>query len=68
MKKFDQHFLGQTQEFFQRFQFNRRNQESDASIDEYISVVRNMAKTCGFCDYMRELLLINGSFASWYHG
>ena len=25
--KFEQHFLGQTQEFFERFQFNRRNQE-----------------------------------------
>ena len=51
IKKFDQHFLGQTQEFFERFQFNRRNQESGESIDEYVSVLRNMAKTCGFCDW-----------------
>ena len=43
IKKFDQHFLGQTQ-------------ESGESIDEYVSVMRNMAKTCGFCDCMRELL------------
>ncbi|KAK2549392.1 hypothetical protein P5673_030221, partial [Acropora cervicornis] len=32
IKKFDQHFLGQTQEFFERFQFNRRNQESAIEI------------------------------------
>ena len=54
-----QHFLGQTQEFFERFQFNRRNQESGESIDEYVSMLRNMAKTCGFCDCMRELLIMD---------
>ena len=26
--KYDQHFLGQTREFFERFQFNRRDQAS----------------------------------------
>ena len=57
--KYDQHFLGQKQEFFERFQFNRRNQESGESIDEYVSVLRNLAKTCGFCDCMRELLLMD---------
>jgi len=46
IKKFDQQFLGQTQEFFERFQLNRRNQESSESIDKYVSVLRNMAKTC----------------------
>ena len=46
IKKFDQHFLGQTQEFFE--QFNHCNQESGESIDEYVSVLRNMAKTCDF--------------------
>ena len=59
VKKFDQHFLGKTQEFFERFQFNRRNQKSGDSIDEYMSVLRNMAKTCGFCDCMRELLIMD---------
>ena len=59
IKKFDQHFLGQTQEFFERFQFNRRKQESGESIDEYVSMLRNMAKTCGFCDCMRELLIMD---------
>ena len=60
--KYDQHFLGQTQEFFERFerfQFNRRNHECGESIDEYVSILRNMAKTCGFCDCMRELLLMD---------
>jgi len=52
--KYDQHFLGQTQEFFERFQFNRRDQASGESIDEYFSVLRNMSKACGFCDCMHN--------------
>ena len=48
LAKYEQHFPGQTQEFFESFQFNRRNQESEESIDECVSVLRNMAKTCGF--------------------
>ena len=57
--KYDQHFLSQKQEFFEHFQFNCRNQESGESIDEYVSVLHNLAKTCGFCDCMSELLLMD---------
>ena len=59
LAKYDQHFLGQTQVFFERFQFNHRDQASGESIDEYLSVLRNMAKTCGFCDCMRDLLIMD---------
>ena len=59
LAKYDQHFLGQTQEFFQPFQFDRRNQASGESIDQYLSVLRNMAKTCGFSDCMRDLLIMD---------
>ena len=59
LAEYDQHFLGQTQEFFERFQFGRRDQASGESIDEYLSVLRNMAKTCGFCDCMRDLLIMD---------
>ena len=59
IKKFDQHFLGQSQEFFELFQFNCHNQESGDSIDDYVSVLRNMAKTCGFCDCIHKLLIMD---------
>ena len=55
--KYNQHFLGQTQEFFERFEFNRR--ASGESIDEYLSVLRNMSKTCDFCEGMRDLLIMD---------
>ena len=57
--KYDQHFLGQKQEFFEHFQFNCRNQESGESINEYVSLLCNLAKTCGFCNCMHELLLMD---------
>lgn len=50
LAKYEQRFLGQIQELFKRFQFNRRDQASGESIDEYLSVLRNMSKACGFCD------------------
>ena len=46
--KYDQHFLVQTQEFYERFQFSRRDQASGESIHEYLSVLRNMSKTPWF--------------------
>lgn len=55
-----QHFFGQTQEFFEHFKFNDRDQTSGESIDEYLSVLWNIAKTCGFCDCMRDLLIMDG--------
>ena len=57
--KFEQHFLGQTQEFFERFQFNRRNQEPGETIDQYVFTLRNMSKTCGFCDCMKDKLIMD---------
>lgn len=57
--KYVQHFCGQTQEFFEHFQFNHRDQAFGKSIDEYLSVLWNMAKNCGFCDCMRDLLIMD---------
>ena len=62
IKKFEQHFLGQTQELNSSNAsnlFNRRNQEPGETVDQYVSVLRNMAKTCGFCDCMKDKLLMD---------
>ena len=39
--KYDQHFLGQKQEFFERFQFNRGTQESGESIVGYVCITQH---------------------------
>jgi hypothetical protein len=59
VKNLDTHFLGKTKEFFERFKFNSRDQENDESIDMYTAALRNLGKTCGFCDCMRDKLLMD---------
>ena len=59
ISKLDSHFLGARREYFERFKFNRRNQALDETIDQYVSVLRTMAKTCGFCKCMAENLLMD---------
>ena len=59
LRKFDSHFLGETKEFFERFKFNKRDQQQGETIDQYVSILRNMSKTCGMCDCMREKLIMD---------
>ncbi|XP_041472606.1 uncharacterized protein K02A2.6-like [Lytechinus variegatus] len=39
MDKFNTHFLGESREFFERFKFNQRNQESGESIEQPLNIV-----------------------------
>ena len=59
LMKLNAHFMGSRREYFERFQFNRRTQHAGESIDEYVSVLRNMSKTCGFCKCMADKLLMD---------
>lgn len=44
MKGFDEHFGYLTNETFERFIFNKRNQESDKKIEEYVTALRKLIK------------------------
>ena len=57
LEKFDEYTLGQTNEIYERYVFNRRNQEEQESIDAYVTVLRNLTKSCNFCDCMRDSLI-----------
>lgn len=59
LQKLDLHFLGVTREFFERFKFNQRSQEAGESIEQYITLLRTMSKSCGFCACMKEKLLMD---------
>ncbi|XP_003729725.2 uncharacterized protein K02A2.6-like [Strongylocentrotus purpuratus] len=59
LDKFDKHFLGESREFFERFKFNQRSQEDGESIEQYVTALRTMSKTCGFCDCMNDKLLVD---------
>ena len=57
LEKFDEFTLGQTNETYERYIFNSRNQEAQESIDAYVTALRNLVKSCNFCDCMRDTLI-----------
>ena len=59
MKKSEGILVGEQKEFFQRFKFNWCNQESEENFEQYVAVLRNMAKSCGFCNCMYDKLLMD---------
>ena len=48
MDKFEQFCVGEANEIYETFLFNKRNQEEGETIDAYVSSLRKLAKTCNF--------------------
>ena len=57
IEKFDEFTIGEVNETYERYIFNGRNLGQDESIDAYITALRSLAKTCGFCDCLADSLL-----------
>ena len=57
MDKFDEFTIGEVNETYERYVFNSRNQEEDESIDAYVAILRTLARTCNFCDCLKDSLI-----------
>ena len=57
IKKFDQHIIGETNETYERYKFNRRSQKSNEKIDDYLHELREIAKACNFCQCLYDSLI-----------
>ncbi|KAK3732969.1 hypothetical protein RRG08_002577 [Elysia crispata] len=57
IKKFEAYILGETNETFERYKFNKRNQGEHESIDQFVTALKTLAATCNFCDCMKDSLL-----------
>ena len=55
--KFEEFCIGETNETYERFIFNRRNQEENESIDQYVTILRKLAQTCNFCGCLQDSLI-----------
>ena len=56
-EKFDQYTIGEINETYERFHFNIRKQDETESFDAYLTSLRTLAKTCGFCECLHDSLV-----------
>ena len=57
MNKFDEFTIGEINETYERYVFNSRNQGEDECIDAYVAILRTIARTCNFCDCLKDSLI-----------
>ena len=57
MAKLETHCIGEVKETFERYVFNKRDKLQDESIDSYVAELKTLAKTCNFCNCLRDSLI-----------
>ena len=57
MAKFDEFAVGQVNVKYKRFVFNQRKQEEGETFENFYSAIRNLSKTCDFCDNCRDSMI-----------
>ncbi|CAH3158266.1 unnamed protein product [Porites lobata] len=50
MGKMEKHCIGEVNEIYERHCFNMRNKLPTESVDSFVAELRNLVKTCHFCD------------------
>ena len=48
LEKMVNYCIGECNEIYERYVFNRRDQESNESVDAYVTALRKLAKTCNY--------------------
>lgn len=56
LKKFDEHFLPQTNITYERFKFFNFKQDPNVSYEEYLTKLKNMSQSCSFNNLEEELV------------
>ena len=44
----EEHIIGETNTIYERYNFQRRQQEDNEAIDQYVTALRTLARTCSF--------------------
>ena len=57
ISKLDTFLIGELNETFERFTFNKRDQLPGETMETYISSLKSLAKQCNFCDKCRDSLI-----------
>ena len=48
LEKLEAYYIGETNETYERYVFNKRDQQQGESFDSYLSALRSLIKTCNF--------------------
>lgn len=48
LEKMEKYCIGECNETYEKYVFNRRDQESNESVDAYLTALRKLAKTCNY--------------------
>ncbi|KAJ8023030.1 hypothetical protein HOLleu_38095 [Holothuria leucospilota] len=56
MTKLDTYFIGESNETYERYVFNKRDQQAGETVDAYVANLRTLAKTCNFGDLEESLI------------
>ena len=57
MSKLEKHCIGEVNEIYERYCFNRRDKLPTESMDNFVAELNTLAKTCNFCECLRDSLI-----------
>lgn len=57
IKGFDNFAIGETNETYERYVFNSRDQKEGEPIDAYVGELRTLAQSCNFCTCLNDTLI-----------
>ena len=57
MGKMKKHCIGEVSEIYEQYCFNMRDKLPTESVDSSVAELSNLAKTCNFCDCLRDSLI-----------
>ena len=57
IKQFDNFAISETNETYERYDFNSRDQKEGESIDDYVGELWTLAQTCNFCTCLHDTLI-----------
>ena len=57
IKEFDKFAIGETNETYERYVFDSRDQKEGDSIDTYVGELRTLAQSCNFCTCLHDTLI-----------
>ncbi|CAB4017254.1 Hypothetical predicted protein [Paramuricea clavata] len=58
VSKLEKYFIGETNETYERYCFNKRDQKSHETVDAYFAALRTLAKTCNFGNLEDNLIRV----------